>query len=71
MDCVQAYEAENLATPRHGLPTVEGVGILLPRGVPNLELQVRQEAVVRINQGPIDFDALLHGASIWSFLAVP
>ena len=32
VDCIQQYEAENLADARDGLPQIQGVGIMLLGG---------------------------------------
>ena len=36
MDFLEQYQAENVANPWNSLQTVEGVGVMLPSGLPDI-----------------------------------
>jgi hypothetical protein len=61
MEVIEQHAAEPLATPGHGWPQLEGVGVMVFGGLDEGQLQSGKQLVVVGDQRQVDRNASLHG----------
>jgi hypothetical protein len=64
MDFIKEHEAQDVSHTGYGLHQVKGVGLVLLGGVEEREFEVFEPLILIGDQGQIDLDGLLHGASV-------
>jgi hypothetical protein len=61
MACVKQHEAEDCADAGHGLPQIQGLGVMVPGGCDDGAFDVTKECIVGGDERQIDCDTLVHG----------